>query len=108
MKLTNGSKLAATLTLEQVITAAVEAGATVSVGLLPIGSGIAPIMQVPERSRLDKPSEEWPGDPSCRSILASDASGAVIQKVFKDNPLSKWIITATRIVARGEPGKPTI
>ena len=83
-------------TLEDVVEAAHKAGATVSVGLVPIGSGIAPIALVPEPPeppKHDVPEANWPGDPSCRSIIAHYAPDREIAQVFKDNPTSQWVIT---------------
>ena len=46
--------------------------------------------------------KDWPGDPSCRSILASAASDAEVVKEFKNSPSSKWVITSDRILERCE------
>lgn len=41
-----------------------------------------------------------PGDPTNRTIMATDATDAEIRMVFHDDPSSKWVITPTRTVER--------
>lgn len=85
------------LTLAQVVQAAHEAGAKVSISLEP----------VPERPRLTTPSKLWPGTPFNRTILASlDITEKDIAKAFKDNPSDRWVITPYEIVDRQEFFKP--
>ena len=106
------------LTLEEVVTAAVNAGATVSVGLVPIGSGVAPIqsmvkpgvdkavewinsLEKPERPKLNLTSAQWPGSPGTRDIMAAmEYTDRDVDRVFKDNPSSQWIITPFEIIER--------
>lgn len=44
----------------------------------------------------------YPGDPSCRSICATEVGPKEIEVIFKLEPSSKWIVTPTRIIERGE------
>jgi hypothetical protein len=113
--------LKSTLTLEQVVAACTAAGATVTFGLVPKELDVAAGWQsTPAGEKLQKlevslalsgsealpaftlTDKDWPGGPSCRSILASAASDAVVAKEFKDCPSSQWVITADRILERGE------
>lgn len=97
-------KPASKLTLEQVVTAAVEAGASVSVSLHPFAQ-LQPMP--PERPRLKVPSKDWPGTPCNRTILASmDVTEKDIARAFKDNPSDRWVITPYEIVDRNEFFKP--
>lgn len=87
-------------TLEQVVKAAHEAGATVTVSLVPKAQPAA-------RPRLTVPSEKWPGNPWIRSIMADlDYDEKDVAKVFKDNPSSQFIITPYEIIERSEFLKP--
>lgn len=107
------------LTLAQVVKAATEAGARVSVGLVPIGSGVEPIQSMvkpgvekavawindlakqPERPRLDLPLDKLPGSPYNRSLIASmDYTRRDVEKAFKDDPSSLWVITPYEIFER--------
>lgn len=91
-------KPASKLTLEQVVKAAHEAGAKVSISLVP---------NAPERPRLKVPTSEWPGDPTNRSTMADlDYDEKDVAKVFKDNPSSLWVITPYEIIERSEFFKP--
>jgi len=95
------------LTLDEVVTAAVAAGATVSVGLVPIGSGDAPVARVPERPKLNWPMRQWPGDVYTRAMIAAmDYTDRDVTKVFKDNPTALWIITPYEVIERKEFFKP--
>lgn len=95
------------LTLEQVVKAAHEAGAKVSVSLHPFAQ-VKPVpMEPPERPRLNVPSEKWPGTPYNRTILASmNVTEKDIARAFKDNPSDRWVITPFEIVDRFEFFKP--
>lgn len=84
------------LTLKQVMEAAHDAGVQVTVSLVPNEP------KVPERERHGMSVHDYPGDPSCRSIIAFDATDDEIRKVLKDNPTSKWVITSTRVIDRDE------
>ena len=89
------------LTLAQVVTAAVEAGAKVSISLPPLQP------MPPERPRLKVPTSEWPGDPTNRSTMADlDYDEKDVAKVFKDNPSSLWVITPYEIIERSKFFKP--
>jgi|PlaIllAssembly_1097288.scaffolds.fasta_scaffold29171_5 signal recognition particle subunit SEC65 len=80
------------LTLEQVVQAAHEAGAKVTVSLVP---------QEPERPRLKLSTKEWPGTPYIRSIMADlDYTEKDVAQVFKDNPSSLWVITPYEVFER--------
>lgn len=72
-------------TLTDMVAAAHAVGMTVEVALVPKGP--------PEPPKHDVPEADWPGDPSCRSIIAHYASDAEIAQVFRDNPSSQWVIT---------------
>lgn len=86
------------LTLEDVVTAAVAAGATVNVKLLPNEVQAAAEYL---RPLLKLPANEWPGNPGCRSIVAGlDITRKEIERVFRDNPGSKWVITPYEIIER--------
>ena len=102
------------LTLGRMREIARKAGARVTVSLVPneppanasVVTGYSastsfkyPLPTVPPEV-LD--STKWPGNPTCRSIMAHDASDEQIAKEFKASPSSKWIVTATRIVERTE------
>jgi len=79
-------------TLEDVVRAAHAAGATVSVSLVP---------RQPERPRLDLPSDKWPGDVYSRSTMAAlDYTAKDVERVFKENPTSLWIVTPYEIISR--------
>lgn len=94
-------KSASKLTLEQVVTAAVAAGAKVSISLPPL----QPVP--PERPRLKVPSNAWPGTPCNRTILASmEVTEKDIARAFKDTPSDRWVITPYEIVDRNEFFKP--
>ena len=56
----------------------------------------------PEKPKHGIPSPQWPGDPTCRSIMAYDADDAAIAKEFKSEPTSRWVITPYRIVERSQ------
>ena len=82
------------LTLSDVVKAAHAAGATVSVSLVP---------KVEERALLSVPINEWPGNPTCRTIIADRVVTAkIIERTFKDNPTTKWVITPYDIIERGD------
>lgn len=82
------------VTLEDVVAAAHAAGATVSVSLEP---------KVETRALLATPINEWPGDPTCRSIIADRVvTQRIIERAFKDSPTSKWVITPYDIIERDE------
>jgi len=79
-------------TLEDIVTAAHKAGAKVTVSLVPLK---------PERPRLELKPGEWPGWAGNRSIIASmEYSDKDVEKVFKENPSSLWIITPFEIIER--------
>lgn len=83
------------LTLEQVVTAAVDAGASVSISLPPLQP------MPPERPRLKLSTKEWPGDPTNRSTMADlDYTEKDVARVFKDNPSSRWVITPYEVFER--------
>lgn len=42
----------------------------------------------------------YPGDPTCRSLVAYEPEEPVIARIFAENPSSKWIVTPTRIIDR--------
>lgn len=91
----------AKLTLEQVVTAAVEAGASVSISLPKL------LPMPPERPRLKVPTKDWPGSPYNRSTMADmNYTEKDVARVFKDNPSSLWVITPYEIVSREEFFKP--
>jgi hypothetical protein len=84
--------LSSKLTLEQVVKAAHEAGATVTVSLVP---------HAPERPRLKLSTKDWPGDPYTRSTMADlNYDEKDVAKVFKDNPTSQWVITPYEVFER--------
>jgi hypothetical protein len=100
--------LSSKLTLEQVVEAAHAAGAHVTFSLVPHEAPApapvavpAPVPE-PEKSKHGIPSPQWPGDPTCRSIMAYDADDAAIAKEFKSEPTSRWVITPYRIVERSQ------
>jgi len=69
-------------TLKDIVVVAHALGMTVEVALVPN-----------EPPKHDVPEANWPGDPSCRSIIAHYAPDREIAQVFKDNPTSRWVIT---------------
>lgn len=98
------------LTLKQVVEAAHDAGVKVTVSLVPnkAQTNAKQDQIASERERHGMNAHDYPGDPSCRSIIAFDATDDEIGKVFKDNPTSKWVITSTRVIDRDEFTKTTI
>lgn len=79
-------------TLEDIVKAAHAAGAKVTVSLVP---------KEPERPRLELKPEQWPGWAGNRSIMASmDYTDRDVEKVFKENPSSLWIITPFEVIER--------
>lgn len=90
-------KKKSSLTLAQVVEAAHAVGATVSVSLVPRTPA------EPERALLKIPPNEWPGDPTCRSVLADmQITHKKVEREFRDNPSSKWVITPYEIIERQE------
>lgn len=99
------------LTMNQLVEAAHALGAEVTVSLVPknldqaVGWQSTPAGDRLQEKLAAQPSftmndKNWPGDPTCRSILASAASDAEVAKEFKHNPSSQWVITADRILER--------
>lgn len=79
-------------TLEDVVKAAHAAGAKVTVSLVP---------KQPERPLLNWPTSQWPGWAGNRSIMAAmDYTDRDVERVFKDNPSSQWIITPYEVIER--------
>lgn len=79
------------VTLKDIAVAAHALGLTVEVSLVP-----------KEPPKHEVPVANWPGDPSCRTVLAHLASEREIAQVFNDNPSSRWVITPHVIEERGE------
>lgn len=81
------------VTIEQIVEAAFEAGAEVRISLAPKNGEL--------RALLATPPNQWPGDPSCRTVIADRiVTNAIIERTFKDNPSSQWVITPYDIIAR--------
>lgn len=79
-------------TLEDIVKAAHAAGAKVTVSLVP---------KQPQRPLLNWPTSQWPGWAGNRSIMAAmDYTDKDVERVFKDNPTSLWIITPYEIIER--------
>lgn len=114
MKHKSKKRIKPKLTLEQVVVAARAAGASVSISLPPIkltpqqeqtltagGQVSVTLTQAPARPRLDY--KDWPGDPTCRSLIADiDYDNKLVAKVFKDNPMSRWVVTPFEVFERRE------
>lgn len=80
------------VTLTDIVRVAHALNMDVQVGLTP---------NPPPRPLLNLTPSQWPGDPSCRSIIADmQCSEKTIERVFRDNPSSKWVITPYEIVER--------
>ena len=93
-----------TYTLEDIVQAAHKEGMKIDIKLLP--KELAPTLEY-LRPLLNLPADKWPGNPGCRSIIAGlDITRKDIEKTFRDNPSSQWIITPFEIVERTEFFKP--
>ena len=94
-----------TYTLEDIVKAAHKQGMKIDIKLLP--KELAPATLEYLRPLLNLPVNKWPGNPGCRSIVAGlDITRKDIERVFRDNPGSQWIITPYEIIERKEFFKP--
>lgn len=92
-------------TLEDIVKAAQKQGMSVDIKLLPKGTTTELVVTAPqdERPLLNIPADQWPGDPGCRSVIAArEVTNKRIEREFKDNPSSKWVITPYEIIERQE------
>jgi hypothetical protein len=63
----------------------------------------AVVVPLTARPKLDLKPGGMPGDPTCRSIMASvDYTDKQVERVFKDNPTSLWIVTPFEVIERGK------
>lgn len=85
---------ASALTIEDVVTVAAQAGMQVDIRLVPQEI-------VSDRPLMNIPPGDWPGDPSCRSVIAAmNVTDKMVEREFKDSPSSQWVITPYAIHSR--------
>lgn len=82
------------VTLTDIVRVAHALNMDVQVGLTP---------NPPPRPLLNVPVSQWPGDPTCRSVIADMKCDAkMVERMFRENPSSKWVITPYEIVERSQ------